>query len=68
VVLQFEATHHLSELTMSWGRLVAGTTSFGEQLQVGIFFFLIFGIPACFTLFSCFLPFSAREVFLLGSL
>jgi hypothetical protein len=68
VVLQFEATHHLSELTASWGRLAASTTSFGEQLQVGIFFFLIFGILACFTLFSYFLPFSAREVFLLGSL
>jgi hypothetical protein len=30
VVLQFDATHHLSELTESWGRLVAGAASFGE--------------------------------------
>jgi hypothetical protein len=34
VVLQFDATHCLSELTASWGRLAAGATSFGEQLQV----------------------------------
>jgi hypothetical protein len=32
VVLQFDATHHLSKLTESWGRLVAGAASFGEQL------------------------------------
>jgi hypothetical protein len=68
VVLQFDATHHLSELTASWGRLAAGATSFGEQLQVGVFFVLVFGIPACFTLFSYFLTFSAGEVFLSGSL
>jgi hypothetical protein len=68
VVLQFDATHCLSELTVSWGRLAASAASFGEQLQVGVFFFLIFGISACFTLFSYFLPFSAREVFLSGSL
>jgi hypothetical protein len=34
VVLQFDATHRLSELTASWGRLAAGAASFGEQLQV----------------------------------
>jgi hypothetical protein len=34
VVLQFDATHRLSELTTSWGRLAAGAASFGEQLQV----------------------------------
>jgi hypothetical protein len=32
VVLQFDATHHLFELTASWGRLAAGAASFGEQL------------------------------------
>jgi hypothetical protein len=32
VVLQFDATHHLSELTVSWGRLTASAASFGEQL------------------------------------
>jgi hypothetical protein len=32
MVLQFDATHHLFELTMSWGRLVAGVASFAEQL------------------------------------
>jgi hypothetical protein len=42
VVLQFDVTHCLSELTMSWGRLAAGAASFGEQLQVVIFFFLVF--------------------------
>jgi hypothetical protein len=68
VVLQFDATHCLSKLTASWGRLAAGVASFGEQLQVGVFFFLVFGIPACFTLFSYFLTFSTGEVFLSGSL
>jgi hypothetical protein len=34
VVLQFDATHSLSELTASWGKLAAGVASFGEQLQV----------------------------------
>jgi hypothetical protein len=32
VVLQFDATHHFSELTESWGTLAAGAASFGEQL------------------------------------
>jgi hypothetical protein len=32
VVLQFDTTHRLSELTASWGRLAAGVASFGEQL------------------------------------
>jgi hypothetical protein len=32
VVLQFDATHHLSKLTMAWGRLSAGVASFGEQI------------------------------------
>jgi hypothetical protein len=30
VVLQFDATHRLSELTASWERLATGTASFGE--------------------------------------
>jgi hypothetical protein len=68
VVLQFDATHRLSELTASWGRLTAGAASFEEQLQVGVFFFLVFSISACFTLFSYSLPFCAGEVFLSGSL
>jgi hypothetical protein len=67
VVLQFDATHHLSELTMSWGRLVAGASSFGEQLQV-VIFFLVFVFPVCFTLFSHILPFPVGAVFLSGSL
>jgi hypothetical protein len=57
VVLEFDATHHLSKLTMAWENLSARVASFGEQLQVGIFFFLVFGIPASFTFFSHFLPF-----------
>jgi hypothetical protein len=40
VVLQFDATHRLFELTESWGRVAAGVASFGEQLQVVIFLFL----------------------------
>jgi Rad3-related DNA helicase len=32
VVLQFDPTHHLFELTESWGRVAAGVASFGEQL------------------------------------
>jgi hypothetical protein len=34
VVLQFDATHRLFELTVSWGRLAAGAAFFGEHLQV----------------------------------
>jgi hypothetical protein len=53
VVLQFDATHHLSELTESWGRLAAGAASFGEKLQVVIYFFLCFCLPVLFySLFS----------------
>jgi hypothetical protein len=40
VVLQFDATHHLSELTMAWGRLLARAAYFGEQLQVSAFCFM----------------------------
>jgi hypothetical protein len=29
---QFDATNHLSELTVAWGILAAGATSFGEKL------------------------------------
>jgi hypothetical protein len=32
VVLQFDATHHLSKLTIAWGRLLARAASLGEQL------------------------------------
>jgi hypothetical protein len=32
VVLEFDATHHLSKLTTVWEGLSAGVTSFGEQL------------------------------------
>jgi hypothetical protein len=43
VVLEFDATHHLLKLTTAWEGLSAGATSFGELLQVGIFylFFLV---------------------------
>jgi hypothetical protein len=68
VVLEFDATHRLSKLIVAWENLSARATSFGEQFQVGIFLFLVLGILASFTLFSHFLPFSTREVFLLGSL
>jgi hypothetical protein len=68
VVLQFDAAHCLSELIASWGRLAASAASFGEQLQVVIFFFLVFVFSACFTLFSHFLPLSTGVIFLSGSL
>jgi hypothetical protein len=32
VVLEFDATHHLSKLTTAWEGLSAGATSFGELL------------------------------------
>jgi hypothetical protein len=56
VVLEFDATHCLSKLTMAWESLLARAASFGQQLQVGIFF-LVFGISTSFTSFSHFLPF-----------
>jgi hypothetical protein len=31
---EFDATYHLSELTIDWGILAAGAASFGEKLQV----------------------------------
>jgi hypothetical protein len=68
VVLEFDATHRLSKLTVAWENLLVGAASFGEQLQVGIFFFHVFSISASFTLFSHFLSFSMGEVFVLGSL
>jgi hypothetical protein len=37
VVLEFDATHHLSKLTTVWEGLSARAASFGELLQVGIF-------------------------------
>jgi hypothetical protein len=69
VVLQFDATHRLSELTSSWGRLVAGAISFREQLHVVIFFFLCF-LSSQLVLLSFLISFlfSAVVVFLLGSL
>jgi hypothetical protein len=68
VVLEFDATYRLSKLTMAWEGLLARMTSFGEQLQVGIFFLLLFGGSTSFASFSYFLPFSVGEVFLSGSL
>jgi hypothetical protein len=43
VVLEFDATHRLSKLTMAWEGLLVGAASFGEPLLVGIFslFFLV---------------------------
>jgi hypothetical protein len=34
VVREFNATHHLSELTTDWGILAADAASFGKKLQV----------------------------------
>jgi hypothetical protein len=63
VVLEFDATHHLSMLTVAWENLSAGAASFGEQLQVGIFFFLVFSILASFTFFLIFFLFRWEKSF-----
>jgi hypothetical protein len=39
VVQEFDVTHRLSELSATWANLTAGTTSFGELLQVNAFCF-----------------------------
>jgi hypothetical protein len=52
VVLEFDATNHLSKLTVAWENLSAGVASFGEQLQVDIFFFLFLAFRHLFTFFS----------------
>jgi hypothetical protein len=52
VVLQFDATHHLSELTASWGRLAASTASFGERLQLELLLFIF--VPWSFDFFCFF--------------
>jgi hypothetical protein len=62
VVLQFDATHRLSELTASWRRLAAGVASFGEQLHIRassvpfcsmVFQFLLFFFLIFFSSFFC---------------
>jgi hypothetical protein len=35
VLWEFDATCRLSELTIEWGVLAAGATSFGDKLQIG---------------------------------
>jgi hypothetical protein len=67
-VLQFDATHRLSELTVSCERLAAGAASFGEHLQVVIFFFLVFYLPDLFYSLFSFPSFFYGVVFLSGSL
>ena len=63
VLLQFDATHHLSELTAAWGAL---STSFGEKLQVSFFGVLSLDVRLCFVLMPFFsLPFCS--VFFSGS-
>jgi hypothetical protein len=63
VVLQFDATHHLSELTMAWGRPSAGVASFGEQLQVSVSSFC-FMFSGCSASFSYYLLFPIGKVLL----
>jgi hypothetical protein len=70
VVLQFDATHRLSELTVTWQKLSAGVASFGEQLRVSVFSscFLFSGRPTSFSSLSYFFLFFVIEVLLSGSL
>jgi hypothetical protein len=51
VVLEFDATHHLSKLTVAWENLLARAASFGEHLQVGIFFFPVLAFRLLLLLF-----------------
>jgi hypothetical protein len=41
VVLEFDATHRMSKLSVAWENLAAGTASFGEMLQVNTFSFCL---------------------------
>jgi hypothetical protein len=52
VVLEFDASHRLSELSAAWANLSMGATSFGELLQVDDFFpfFLILSLLLYFCL------------------
>jgi len=49
VLLQFDATHRLSELTAAWGAL---STSFGEKLQVSFSRVLSLDVRLCFVLYA----------------
>ena len=51
VLLQFDATHHLSELTAAWGAL---STSFGEKLQVSFSEVLSLDVCLSSVLMCCF--------------
>ena len=63
VLLQFDATHRLSELTAAWGDLL---TSFGEKLQVSFSRVLSLDVRLCFVLMP-FLSLSFCSVFFSGS-
>ena len=62
VMLQFDATHRLSELTAAWGAL---STSFGEKLQVSFSGVLSLDVHLCFVL-MLFLSLSFCSVLFLG--
>ena len=67
VLLQFDATHRLSELTAAWGAL---STSFGEKLQVSFSGVLSLDVRLCFVLMpflSLSLSLSFCSVLFLGS-
>jgi len=63
VLLQFDATHRLSELTAAWGPI---STSFGEKLQVSFSGVLSLDVRLCFVLMP-FLSLSFCSVFFSGS-
>ena len=52
VLLQFDATHRLSELTAAWGAL---STSVGEKLQVSFAGVLSLGVRSLFSSYAFFL-------------
>ena len=52
VLLQFDATHRLSELTAAWGAL---STSFGEKLQVSFSGVLSLDVRSSFSSYAFFL-------------
>ena len=54
VLLQFDATHRLSELTAAWGNLSTFVTSFGKKLQVSFSEVLSLDVRLSSILMSCF--------------
>jgi hypothetical protein len=65
VELEFDVTQCLSKLIGAWENLSVGAASFGEQLYVGIFFFLFWHSGFFYSLFL-FSSFFCRRSLSLG--